>query len=420
VEGNGVFGNILKGKKEKVKGRNFKMSIESDILYSRNFKKDAVNILKPEAFPMFTCTAFTANSLKEIKEAYAQGYTYVRTNNPDRDVLASMVTALEAPGLDRDTLIFSSGMASISTTLCTLLKPGDHCICNRNIYGETFDVFGKLLAKFGIETDLVDMDDIKNIEAAIKPNTKLIYAEVCANPTMNLIDIPAVAELAHKNGALMMMDNTFTTAVSIQPLTLGVDIMISSMTKFMNGHSDAILGCMTSTHEIIEKVRPMRMLYGTPGDPMPSWMMIRGMETIFLRVQKQMSNAAKLAAFFEADPHVIKVNHPSLDSFPQRAIAKKLWKKDEAMTGMMSIILNTEDEAKIDKFMLKLQYAHYATTLGGLRTTLNHPVTSSHSHMPDADRRKMGITPGMFRISVGIENPDDLIADFKQALAVLD
>lgn len=397
------------------------MKLDTEILYTRKFKDGACNLLKPEAFPLYTATAFTANTLAEIKEAYAQGYTYIRTNNPNRDVLASQVTALEAPGLDRDTLIFSSGMASISTTIGSLLQAGDHVICNRNIYGETFDVFGKMFSRFGIESTLVNMDDIENIKAAIKPNTKLIYAEVCANPTMNLIDIPEVAKLAHDNGALLMMDNTFTTSVSIKPLTLGADIVISSVTKFMNGHSDVVLGCMTSTHEIIETVRPMRMLFGTPADPFPCWQAARGFETLFLRVEKQMSNAAKLAAFFEADPHVIKVNHPSIDSFPQRELAKKLWPAgDEHMTGMMSIILNTEDEDKINAFMAKLEFVHYATTLGGLRTTLNHPCTSSHSHMPDADRRKMGITPGMFRVSVGIENTEDLINDFKQAFAALD
>mgnify|MGYP005813405301 FL=1 len=397
------------------------MKLETKLLYTRDYKDGACNLLKPEAFPLYTATAFTANTLSEIKEAYAQGYTYIRTNNPDRDVLASQVTALEAPGMDNmASLIFSSGMASISTTIGSILKSGDHVICNRNIYGETFDVFGKMFARFGIESTLVDMDDIENVKAAIKPNTKLIYAEVCANPTMNLIDIPAFAKLAHDNGALLMMDNTFTTCISIKPLTLGADIVISSMTKFMNGHSDAILGCMTSTKDIIETVRPMRMLFGTPADPFPCWMMIRGLETLHLRVRKQMYNAAKLAAFFESDPHVIKVNHPSLDSFPQRALAKKLWSDDEAISGMMSIILNTEDEEKIDKFMAKLEFVHYATTLGGLRTTLNHPCTSSHSHMPDADRRKMGITPGMFRISVGIEDTEDLINDFKQAFTALD
>lgn len=397
------------------------MALSTELLYTRNYRADAVNLGKGESFPYYPCTAFGANTLSEIKEAYRQGYTYIRTNNPDRDVLAGMMTKLEAPNLpDKDTLIFSSGMASISTTVGSLLKSGDHVICNKFIYGETFDVWGKMFDRFGVEHDFVDMDDIKNVEAAIKPNTKLIYSEVCANPTMNIIDIPAMAELAHKHGALLMMDNTFTTPISIRPLELGADIVISSMTKFLNGHSDAILGCMTASHDIIETVRPMRMLFGTPADPFPCWMMIRALETVFLRVERQMYNAAKLAQFFEADPHVVKVNHPSLDSFTNRAIAKKLWSNDEKISGMLSIILCTEDEEKIDAFMAKLQYVHYATTLGGLKTTLNHPCTSSHSHMPDADRRAIGITPGMFRVSTGTEDIDDLINDFKQAFTALD
>ena len=397
------------------------MGLHTELLYTRNYREDAVNLKKGESFPYYPCTAFTANTLSEIKEAYRQGYTYIRTNNPDRDVLAGMMTKLEAPNLpDKDTLIFSSGMASISTTVGSLLKSGDHVICNKYIYGETFDVWGKMFDRFGVEHDFVDMDDIENVKKAIKPNTKLIYSEVCANPTMNVIDIPEMAKLAHEHGALLMMDNTFTTPISIRPLELGADIVISSMTKFLNGHSDAILGCMTASHDIIETVRPMRMLFGTPADPFPCWMMIRALETVFMRVEKQMKNAYELAQFFESDPHVVKVNHPALDSFKNRAIAKKLWSDNEKVSGMMSIVLCTEDEEKIDAFMAKLQYVHYATTLGGLRTTLNHPVTSSHSHMPDADRRAIGITPGMFRVSVGTEDIEDLINDFKQAFAALD
>ena len=397
------------------------MGLHTELLYTRHYREDAVNLKKGESFPYYPCTAFTANTLSEIKEAYRQGYTYIRTNNPDRDVLAGMMTKLEAPNLpDKDTLIFSSGMASISTTVGSLLKSGDHVICNKYIYGETFDVWGKMFDRFGVEHDFVDMDDIENVKKAIKPNTKLIYSEVCANPTMNVIDIPEMAKLAHEHGALLMMDNTFTTPISIRPLELGADIVISSMTKFLNGHSDAILGCMTASHDIIETVRPMRMLFGTPADPFPCWMMIRALETVFMRVEKQMKNAYELAQYFESDPHVVKVNHPALDSFKNRAIAKKLWSNNEKVSGMMSIVLCTEDEEKIDAFMAKLQYVHYATTLGGLRTTLNHPVTSSHSHMPDADRRAIGITPGMFRVSVGTEDIEDLINDFKQAFAALD
>lgn len=385
----------------------------SEILYKGRVVK-GMNFNKPEAFPLFAVTSFTMNSLDEVKEAYKSKYTYVRTGNPNRDSLAQIVSYLEC---GEDTLIFSSGMGAITTTMLTLLKPGDHVICNRNIYGETFDVMMKFLPKFGIETILVDFDDIENVKEVIKPNTKMIYSEVLANPTINIANIPALADIAHANGALLMIDNTFTSPIAIQPIAFGADIVINSMTKFMNGHSDAILGSITAKSEIIEAIRPVRMLCGTPGDPHASWMMIRGIQTIDLRLKKQMANAAKLAKALEGNKYVSKVNHPSLKSFPQHELATKLFKSNDTMSGMMSFIV-PEDEKKINEFMLKLHFAHYATTLGGLRTTLNHPVTSSHSHMPDTDRRKMGITPGMFRLSVGIEDADDLIADFTQALEV--
>ena len=312
----------------------------SEMLYTGREPK-GMNFNKPESFPYFPCTAFTANSLSEIKECYNSRYTYIRTNNPNRDALAAVVSYLEQ---GEKSLIFSSGMGAITTTCMALLKPGDEVICNRNIYGETFDVFTKLLPKFGVKGTLVNFDNIDEVKAAINPNVKMIYSEVCANPTMNLADIPTLSEIAHANGAYLMIDNTFTTPISIKPLTKGADIVINSLTKFMNGHSNALGGSITSTAEIIDTIQ---------------------------------------------------------------------------MSGMLSFIIPEGDEM-IDKFMLRLRYAHYATTLGGLRTTLNHPVTSSHSHMPDAERRKMGITPGMFRLSVGIEDADDLIADFYQALEVYD
>lgn len=385
----------------------------SGLLYKGRVVK-GMDFNKPEAFPLFAVTAFTMNSLTEVREAYRAKYTYVRTGNPDRDALAEIVSYLED---GESTLIFSSGMGAITTTFFALLKPGDHIICNRNIYGETFDVMTILMPKFGVEADLVDFDDLENVKKALKPNTRMIYSEVLANPTLNMADIPTLADMAHKNDAWLMIDNTFTSPISIRPLTMGADIIINSMTKFMNGHSDAICGSITASEEIIEAIRPIRMLTGTPGDPHAAWMMIRGIQTIDLRLKRQMKNAYKLALALESNPHVSKVNHPGLESFPQHALATKLFASNDATTGMLSFIV-PEDMEKIDTFMLKLSFAHYATTLGGVRTTLNHPCTSSHSHMPDADRRKMGVTPGLFRLSVGIEDVDDLIADFNQALEV--
>ena len=385
----------------------------TELLY-KGRKVKGMDFNKPEAFPLFTTTAFTMNSLTEVKKAYAEKYTYIRTCNPNRDALADMVTFLEA---GEKSLIFSSGMGAITTTLMTILKPGDHVVCNRNIYGETFDVFTKLMPKFGINADLVDFDDIENCKKAIKAETKLIYSEVFANPTLNIADIPTLADIAHKNGALLMIDNTFSTPIAIKPIKFGADIVINSLTKFMNGHSDAIAGSITSTTEIIDAIHPVRMLCGTPGDPHAAHAMMKSFATMDLRLKKQMSNAAKLAAALEENKYVSKVNHPSLESFSQHELALKLFTSNDTMSGMMSFIV-PENFEKIDKFMLRLNFAHYAMTLGGVRTTLVHPVTSSHSHMPDEARRAMGITPGLFRLSVGIEDVDDLIADFNQALEV--
>ena len=385
----------------------------TELLY-KGRKVKGMDFNKPEAFPLFTTTAFTMNSLTEVKKAYAEKYTYIRTCNPNRDALADMVTFLEA---GEKSLIFSSGMGAITTTLMTILKPGDHVVCNRNIYGETFDVFTKSMPKFGINADFVDFDDIENCKKAIKAETKLIYSEVFANPTLNIADIPTLADIAHKNGALLMIDNTFSTPIAIKPIKFGADIVINSLTKFMNGHSDAIAGSITSTTEIIDAIHPVRMLCGTPGDPHAAHAMMKSFATMDLRLKKQMSNAAKLATALEENKYVSKVNHPSLKSFSQHELALKLFTSNDTMSGMMSFIV-PEDFEKIDKFMLRLNFAHYAMTLGGVRTTLVHPVTSSHSHMPDEARRAMGITPGLFRLSVGIEDVDDLIEDFNQALKV--
>lgn len=387
----------------------------SEMLY-KGRKVKGMDFNKPEVFPLFPGVSFTMNSLSEVKEAYASKYTYIRTNNPNRDALAEVVTFLEH---GEDTLICSSGMAAICTTLFTLMKPGDHIVCNRNIYGETFDLMEKLMNKFGVETDLVDFDDMKNVENAIKDNTKLVYSEVCANPTMNIADIAALAEIAHANDALLMIDNTFTTPIAIKPIDFGADIVISSLTKFMNGHGDAILGSVTSSKKIIDEIQPIGMLCGTPGDPYASFAMMKSFQTMDLRLKRQMSTAAKLAKALEKSKYVTKVNHPSLKSFPQHKLALKLFTSKDTMSAMMSFIV-PEDEEKFDQFLSALHFGHYAMTLGGIHTSLAHPCTSSHAHMPDADRRSMGVTPGLFRVSVGIEEPEDLIDDFLQALEVFD
>ena len=372
--------------------------------------------LAPECLPLFNTTAFNPKTLTEAENIYKNdAFRYVRGKNPNRTALAEVVSYMEG---GEDSLICTCGMGAISTTLLHFLKSGDHVVCNADIYGETQEIMADMLPRFGIETTLVSFTDTENIRKAMKSNTKIVYTEVVSNPCIRLTDIPAVAEIAHAGGAMLVVDNTFTSAVNFKPIEMGADISINSMTKFMNGHSDAIGGSITSTKAIIKELHEDCCLLGTPGDPYNAWMILRGLRTVELRVAKQSENAAKLASALEKEPHILAVTHPSLESHPQHELARKLFKGDH-MTAMMNFTV-PEDRAKIDDFMSRLRFSRYAMTLGGFKSSLSHPVTSSHNGVPDDVRRTMGITPGMFRLSVGIEDAEDLIADFHQALKAFD
>ncbi|UZW15458.1 aminotransferase class I/II-fold pyridoxal phosphate-dependent enzyme [Clostridium pasteurianum] len=397
-----------------MKKRNIKFSEATELLY----EGEKINgcDLTPESAPIFLTTAFTMGNLENVQNTYDEkGYTYVRTRNPNRNSLAEAISFLEK---GKYSLIFSSGMGAITTTYFSVLKPGDHFIANENIYGETFDAINLLLVNYGVSVDYVDFTNLEAVKSAIKPNTKMIYTEVASNPTDRLSDIEELGKIAHANGAMLMVDNTFTTPIAIKPMTLGADIVINSLTKFINGHSDALAGSITvNDKEIFDKIHTIRMLTGTSGCPFSAWTVYRGIHTMDLRVRKQMKNAALLAKSLEDHPAVLKVNHPSLDSNPQAELAKKLFKNKETMTGMLSFEM-PDDRQKINEFMDRLSLAHYAPTLGGIRTTLSHPLHSSHHHVPKEDLYKMGISYGLMRISVGIEDIEDLISDFNYALEV--
>ena len=371
--------------------------------------------IHPETIPCFLTTAFTMKGFQEVQETYQKkGYTYIRTRNPNRTALGEVLSCLEG---GEASLIFSSGMGAITSTLLAILDPGDHIICNANIYGETFSVMTQILKKCNVDVTLVDYQNTEDIARALRPNTRLIYSEVFSNPTLTLVDLRAVAEIAHRHGALLMVDNTFTSPIAIRPIEFGADIVVNSLTKFLNGHSDAAGGAVTTTQALCDKIHPVAMLLGTPGDPFSSWLIQRGIKTASLRIPQQMHTAEKLAKMLSEHPCVEKVNHPSLPSYPQKQLADRMFGKN----GRCARVSFNVEEApeKIDRFMRALKFPRYAPTLGGLHTTLSYPVLSPHADVPDETRRKMGITPGMIRVSVGIEDADDLIRDFEQALEVL-
>ena len=374
--------------------------------------------ISPEAFPLFMTSAFNMGNLDDVENAYeTKRYTYIRTRNPNRKALADVITYLEQ---GTDTLIFSSGMGAITTTYFSLLKPGDHLLCNENIYGETFDSITTLLINYGVTADFVPFDDLDAVKSAVKPSTKMLYTEVASNPTDRLCDIEELSRIAHSAGALLMVDNTFTTPICVKPLTLGADIVINSLTKFLNGHSDALAGSISlKDMALYEKIHTTRMLTGTSGCPFASWIAFRGIHTSDLRIKKQCENAAKLALALAQNPHVSGVNHPVISTHPQYEIGKKLFKSPYQATGMLSFEMPNIRE-KINQFMDRLHIAHYAPTLGGIRTTLSYPLLSSHMHVPEEDLKKMHISGGLMRISTGIENAEDLIADFTYALKAFD
>jgi len=375
--------------------------------------------LKPESLPIFQTSAYTMNSMDEVREVYAKkekGFTYTRKRNPNRTALERAITYLEG---GEDTLCFSCAMGAITTLLLKELKCGDHVLCNANIYGETKELLDDILAKFGVDCEYVDFSDLELLARSVRKQTRILFTEVLSNPTLTLTDIEAAANIAHENGALLCVDNTFTTPVAIRPYELGADYVVNSLTKFLNGHSDVSGGALTGSAQRIGGMLSMGMKCGTTSaSPFDAWLITRGLQTMDLRIKRQMENTVKLVQALEQVPCVECVYHPSAAGYRQRALAERMF-PDGQSTAIFSFVV-PEDPEKINAFMKHLKFAHYAPTLGGVRTTLSHSVTSSHAHMPDAERRKIGITPGMIRVSVGIEDADDLIEDFRQALTVFE
>jgi cystathionine beta-lyase/cystathionine gamma-synthase len=366
---------------------------------------------KPETAPIYLSTAFNVDDLDDLMALYeVKGYGYIRTRNPNRNALAELITYMEG---GEDSLICNCGMAAIATALLSMLAGGDHIVSDKTLYGEDFDLFNKVFNGYGIKVSYVDFTDIQAVERAILPNTRILYTETISNPTITVVDIPAIVDLARRHKVKVVVDNTFTTSLTLKPLELGADVSINSLTKYANGHSDAMAGSITASAGIIKKAHELQVLLGTPADPHTCWLVQRSIRTMDLRVQRQMDNASKLASALESHPAVLKVNHPSLASHPQHEVARRTLKN--GFGGMLSLVL-PDDRTRINAFLRKLKVAHYAMTLGGYRTTLSHPVSSSHYYLSDEERSKIGISFGLMRVSVGIEHPDDLIADFNQAL----
>jgi len=386
---------------------------ETNILYTGGESK--LPIERPETPPIYHSTANIIRDMDDYDFASTGGkYYYCRTANPNRDGVAEAVSYLEK---GEQSLVCSSGMAAISTAVLSLIKAGDHIVASRSIYGETIELFDNILKKFDVEVTYSDFTNIDSVRESLKPNTKIFYTEIIANPLIEVVDIDALSELAHSIGALVLVDSTFTTPLAIRPLEHGADIVMHSLTKYFGGHSDITAGSITGSGKLMKKIYSDYLLLGGCLDPNSAWLMLRSIRTMEMRVTKQFENARKIAEALQTDSHVRYVNYPTLPNHPQRELAARLMPNG---CGAMLSFRVEDDRDKVNAFMHKLKLVKYLGTLGGYRTTIAHPATAFRNEFTPQKLKEMGMEEGLIRISAGAEAVEDLIADFKQALTVFE
>jgi len=339
-----------------------------------------------------------------------RGYEYARTNNPTRAALEKIITELEGGVAG---FAFASGLAAIDSIVKTL-KAGDEIVAVDDIYGGAYRLFTLIYQKFGIKIHYVDTTDALNISAFLNENTKLVWLESPTNPTLKISDIRAIAELAHKVGALVVVDNTFASPVAQNPIELGADIVMHSATKYLGGHSDLLAGLVVvNSEKLAEEIKFIQNSSGGVLGPQDCWLVIRGIETVALRVERQCENAVKVADFLASHPDVDHVNYPGLPSHKNHEIAKK--QQNGLYGGMVSFSLKNDTEEAAVAFVTSTKYFVLAESLGGVKSLLCHPSQMTHKSVPREKRLASGINDSLIRLSCGIEHADDLISDLKQA-----
>jgi len=388
---------------------------DTEVLYQGTSPQGIIR--NPETPAIYPSTAYILDDMEDYVFADNGGrYYYNRSANPNRDELGAAISFLEK---GEKTLICSSGMAAISTVLLSLLKSGDHVVMSKAIYGETIELVQMIITGFDIEVTFADFTDPEEVKKAVKANTKMFYTEIIANPLTLITDLDAIAAIAGENNILTIVDSTFTTPFVYRPLEHGADLVLHSMTKYFGGHSDITGGCITASTELIDRIYPKYLLLGCCLDPVSSWMTLRSIKTMSMRVRTQNQNAVKIAQALAQDPHVKAVYHPSLPDHPHHELASRIFDTDYGYGAMLSFCLE-DDHEKVTKFMKSLKLICYLGTLGGMRTTFTHPRTAFVNNFSGEELDRMGLAEGLIRISVGAEDSRDLIADFTQALAAMD
>ena len=335
-------------------------------------------------------------------------YDYARTINPTRSALENNLAALEGGLAAR---CFASGMSAIAAVM-NLLRSGDHVVVSRNVYGGTYRLFEGLLRQFGLDFTWVDTGDLAAVERAIRPATKMLYVETPTNPVLGLTDLAGASRLARKAKLRLVVDNTFMSPYFQRPIALGTDIVVHSTTKFLNGHSDSVGGCVITTRAAdAERIGWLQNSVGAILSPMDSFLVLRGIKTLPIRMERHDASARRIAAWLSGRRKILAVHYPGLKTHPQHALAKR---QMTGFGGMISFELGSLGNAK--KFLGRLTLCALAESLGGVETLISHPASMTHGAVPKAERKRIGVSDGLVRISVGLEDADDLIADLDQAL----
>ncbi|MHB0754381.1 cystathionine gamma-synthase [Polaribacter sp. M15] len=357
--------------------------------------------------PVFLTSTFAQSS-----PGVHKGYAYARGTNPTRTALENSFAAIEN---GTNGFAFSSGMAAIDCVL-RLLKPGDEVIAGDDLYGGTYRMFTQLFQQYGLEFSYVNMDIVENVTAAITEKTKLVWLETPTNPLMKIADIAVISSAVKENNSaiLIAVDNTFATPYLQQPLNLGADIVMHSATKYLGGHSDLVMGAlMVKDQKLAKEIHFIQFAAGAIAGPMDSFLALRGIKTLHLRMQRHCENGMEVAKFLENHSKVGEVFYPGLENHPNYKIAKKQMR---GFGGMVSFTLKESTKKATFRFLENTKLFTLAESLGGVESLVNHPVTMSHASIPEKERLKIGITDALIRLSVGVEDLDDLLADLEQAL----
>ncbi len=386
------------------------LGFESKLVHAGDFKDEFGSAVTP----IYQTSTFSFKNAQHGADCFAgeaDGYIYTRVGNPTIDALENKLAALENGYRG---IAFSSGMSAVSGVYMTFLHQGAHMVATGAIYGASRAIVSSHFQKFGVEATFVDTANLAEIEKSIRPNTKLLYIETPANPTITLTDIAGAAEIAHKHGIPLVVDNTFSSPYLQRPLDLGADVVLHSLTKFINGHADIVGGALIAkTPELHAELVKTRNYLGGNMDPTQAYMVIRGAKTLAIRVERAQENAMKVAQFLENHPKVDWIKYPGLTSFDQHELAKK---QMFGFGAMMSFGVKGGFEAG-KTVMDNVQLAKLAVSLGGVETLIQHPASMTHAAMQPEERMQAGITDDLVRYAIGIESVEDIIHDIDQALA---